>query len=74
MNSDWIHFMATMVWGVYGIVIGVVAIASSYISNFVWISIIVAIIGNASHLVAFAYSKGKISIQATGQAGKPPGQ
>ena len=72
MNSDWIHFLATAIWGVYSIVIGVVAITSQYISNFVWISIIVAITGNSAHLVTFAYSKGKILVQSTGQVGKPP--
>ena len=64
--------MATAIWGAYGVIVGIVAIVSGYDNDLVWISIIVAIVGNSAHLVAFAYSKGKILVQSTGQVGKPP--
>lgn len=67
MNTDWIHFLSTLIWGTYGLVVGVVVVIHGYNNSFTWISIIVAIVGNSAHLVAFAYSKGRITVQATKQ-------
>lgn len=72
MNSGTVHLLATLFWGIYGIVIGSLVVVFGYNNDFAWISVIVAVVGNSAHLVAFSYGQGKISIQATGQVGKPP--
>ena len=72
MNSDWILVLATGIWGIYALVVGTLSIVDGFTGNLVWITIITAIVGNSAHLVTFAYQKGKIQIQATGQVGKPP--
>lgn len=61
-----VHFLATIIWGVFGIVTGIMAIYYSYTSNWVWISIIVAVVGNSTHLVAFAVSSSGVSVNAQG--------
>jgi len=71
MNSGTVHVIASLLWGIYGIIVGTLVVVYSYDNLYGWLSIIVAIIGNSSHLVAFSYSQGKISVQATGQVGKP---
>lgn len=73
MQSGTVHLIASLLWGIYGIIVGTLVVVYSYNNLFSWLSIIVAIIGNSTHLVAFSYSQGKISIQSTGQVGKPPG-
>lgn len=60
-----VHFLATVIWGVYGIVIGLVAVVYTYSSDFVWISIIVAVVGNSSHLVAFAWSQKGLTVSSS---------
>ena len=64
MNSDWTHFLSTLVWGVYGIAVGVYAVSTGYNNDFVWLSIVTAIVGNSAHLVAFAMSKTGLQIAA----------
>jgi len=72
MNSGTVHLISSLLWGIYGIIVGTLVVVYSYHDLYGWLSIIVAIIGNSSHLVALSYSQGKISVQATGQVGKPP--
>ncbi len=67
-----VHLLATVIWGIYGIVIGAMAIFYSYSGTFVWLSVIVAVVGNSSHLVAFAWSQKGVSITASNaQTGQP---
>lgn len=73
MQAGTVHLIASLLWGFYGIIVGTLVVVFSYSNLFSWLSIIVAIIGNSTHLVAFSYSQGKVSIQSTGQVGKPPG-
>lgn len=61
MNTDWIHFLATVMWGTYGIAIGLVVVVNNYTGFWPFTSIIVAIVGNSAHLVTFAWSKGKFT-------------
>lgn len=63
-----VHFLATVIWGIFGIVSGVMAIYYTYTSNWVWISIIVAVVGNSTHLVAFAISSQGVSVNAQGSS------
>jgi hypothetical protein len=72
MQNGTVHLIASLLWGFYGIIIGSLVVVFSYHNDFAWISVVVAVIGNSTHLVAFSYSQGKISVQATGQVGKPP--
>lgn len=69
MNTDWIHFLATFVWGVYGLVIGSLTIVNHFGGLWVWVSIIVAITGNSAHLVSFALSKSGIISKAIAGGG-----
>lgn len=68
VSSDWIHFLATGVWGIYGLVVGSLVVVSHYNGIFAWISVITAITGNSAHLVAFAWSKK--GFQVSSQTGK----
>ena len=67
MSSDWIHFLATLIWGVYGVVVGLAALYSpGGFSLWIGITVVTAIVGNSAHLVAFAWSKkGQINITST---------
>lgn len=64
MNSDWIHFFAVLIWGVFGIAIGSIGIIYHYSNDLLWISVIAAISGNSAHLVAFAMSKRGVQISS----------
>ncbi len=64
VNSDWIHFLATGIWGLYGIVVGSLVIVHGYSGLWPFVSVIAAIVGNSAHLVTFAYSRGKITMSS----------
>lgn len=67
-----VHFLATVIWGAFGIVIGALAVVDSYVSDWVWLAIIVSVVGNSSHLVAFAWSQKGISVSASQASPQPP--
>lgn len=65
-----VHFLATVIWGLYSIVIGALVVVYGYSSDFAWISIWIAVVGNASHLVTFAWSQKGVNISAEPASGK----
>ena len=64
MNGIW-HFLTGLVWGLYGISVGVLAVVYNNGSPWVWISVSVAIVGNSAHMVALALSPQGVRIIAT---------
>ena len=68
VNPDWTHLLASFIWGLYGLVIGAMAVSYRVFDIWVALSVITAIVGNSAHLVAFAWSKKAATITST--AGK----
>lgn len=50
------HLLTGLIWGVYAITIGSLAVVYNFNSPWVFVSIITAVVGNSAHLVAFAWS------------------
>ena len=71
MNKEWVSLISGIIWGLYAIVTGTLAIYFNYNNDWTWLAIIVAIIGNSAHLVAMHYSNQGLTIQAQGSS--PPG-
>ena len=66
MKREMVHLLVSLVWGIYGIVVGAMGIAYSFsgaLSYWLWISIIVAITGNSAHMVAMSMSTQGIEVQ-----------
>ena len=62
------HLLTGLIWGVYAITIGSLAIVYNFSSPWVFVSIITAVVGNSAHLVAFAWSNKGLQISSS--AGK----
>ena len=60
-----VHLLATIIWGIYGIVVGALAIVQGYTGVFVWISVIVSVTGNSAHLVTFAWSQKGLTVSSS---------
>lgn len=71
MNKEWVSLISGVIWGTYGVIVGTLTVYFNYNNDWAWLSVIVAIIGNSSHLVAMHYSSQGLSIQAQGSS--PPG-
>ncbi len=70
MNKEWVHLIASIIWGIYGLTVGIVGVVSRDFSVYVMVSIVVAIVGNSAHLISMSYQKGALAVQAT--QGKTP--
>jgi len=64
MNKEWVHLLATVFWGTFGLAIGSLAVIDNTFNIYVMVSLITAIVGNSAHLVAMSYSKGSLNVQA----------
>ena len=67
ISKQTVSLISTLVWGLYAITIGSLAIYFGYDNNWTWIGEIVAIVGNSAHLVAMHLSKTGIDITAQKQ-------
>jgi hypothetical protein len=65
MNKEWVHLLATVFWGTFGLAIGSLAVVSNTFNLYVMVSLITAIVGNSTHLVAMSYSKGSLQVEAS---------
>jgi hypothetical protein len=64
MNKEWVHLLATVFWGTFGLTVGSLAIIHNTFNIYVMVSLITAIVGNSAHLVAMSYNKGSLNVQA----------
>lgn len=64
LSKQAVHLTVAVIWGVYGIIIGSLAILTGFSGAYIWDSIIVAIVGNSAHLVTFSLSKTGLSVEA----------
>jgi len=65
MNKEWVHLVATIFWGTFGLAIGSLAVISNTFNIYVMVALIVAITGNSAHLVAMSYNKGSLQVEAS---------
>ena len=52
-----VSMITSLGWILYAITVGVMAVAYDYSVTYLWISIVVAIVGNSAHMVALSLSK-----------------
>jgi len=64
MNKEWVHLLATVFWGTFGLAIGSLAVIDNTFNIYVMVSLVTAIVGNSAHLVAMSYNKGSLNVQA----------
>jgi hypothetical protein len=64
MNKEWVHLLATVFWGTFGLAIGSLSVIHNTFNIYVMVSLITAIVGNSAHLVAMSYNKGSLNVQA----------
>ena len=67
-----VHLLATLIWGIWGIVIGTIAVWTGTFTQWVAIATIVAVVGNSAHLVSFAWSQKGLSVSAYQASTQPP--
>ena len=75
MNKETVHLVATILWVLYSVVVGALAVIENYSgtdSNYLWLGIIVAIIGNSTHLVTMSLSQKGLTINAQGASSPGP--
>jgi len=65
MNKEWVHLIATVFWGTFGLAIGSLSVIYNTFSVYVMVALITAIVGNSTHLVAMSYSKGNLQVEAS---------
>jgi hypothetical protein len=64
MQKGTVHLVATTIWGLFGIVIGSIALVHGQFNTWVGISLVAAITGNSAHLVTFSLSKTGLDISS----------
>jgi hypothetical protein len=65
MNNGVVHLVATVIWGLFGIVIGSIALIYGQFNTWVGLALISAITGNSAHLVTFSLSKTGVDISSS---------
>jgi len=65
MNKEWVHLVATIFWGTFGLAVGSLAVVSNTFNIYVMVALITAIVGNSAHLVAMSYNKGSLQVEAS---------
>ena len=62
MKKETVHLIASMIWGIYGITVGLIGVLYNHFSAYVMVSIVVAIVGNSAHLMAMSLSKTGLTV------------
>jgi hypothetical protein len=65
MNKEWVHLVATIFWGTFGLAVGSLAVVSNTFNIYVMVALIVAITGNSAHLISMSYNKGNLQVEAS---------
>lgn len=66
MNKESVLLIVALIWGIYSIVVGILAILHGYSNNLVWISIIGAISGTTGAHIAISMSQKGLKISTSG--------
>ena len=61
-----VHLVATVIWGLYGIIVGSLVVVHNFGGIWAWISITTAVVGNSTHLVIFSITSKGVQIQDKG--------
>lgn len=56
ISKEAVLLVLAVIWGIYSVVVGIVAIISGYNNDLVWVSIIVAISGTTGAHAAISFS------------------
>jgi len=65
MNKETVHLISALLWGIYGITVGIIGVVHNDFNTDVMVSIVVAITGNSAHLISMSFSKsGNLTVQA----------
>ena len=67
MNKETVLLIVALIWGVYSIAVGIMAVTGNYSNDLVWISIIAAITGTTGAHVALSISQKGLSLQTSGK-------
>lgn len=67
-----VHLVATVIWGIWAIVVGAIAIWTNAFGQWVSIATIVAIVGNSTHLISMAWSQKGLTVSALQASTQPP--
>jgi len=65
MNKEWVHLIASIFWGIYGLAVGTIGVVHNDFNLYVMVSIVTAIVGNSAHLISMSYSKGSLQVEAS---------
>jgi hypothetical protein len=65
MNKEWVHLIASIFWGIYGLSVGTIGVVYNDFNLYVMVSIVTAIVGNSAHLISMSYSKGNLQVEAS---------
>ena len=63
INKEVVHLIGVVVWGIFGITIGTLAIVHNNFSDYVMVSLVSAVVGNSAHLMALSFSKTGLSVK-----------
>lgn len=64
MNSETVHLISSIFWGLYGLSVGTIGLIVGHFNVYVMVTIVSAIAGNSAHLISMSYSKGKLEVQS----------
>ncbi len=65
MNKEWVHLIASIFWGTYGLTVGTLAVVSHDLNVYTMVTLVTAIVGNSAHLISMSYQKGALAVQST---------
>ena len=57
MNKEWVHLIASGIWGTYGLTVGTLAVVHNDLNVYTMVTLVTAIVGNSAHLISMSLSK-----------------
>lgn len=57
MNKEWVHLIASVFWGTYGLTVGTLAVVHNDLNVYTMVTLVTAIVGNSAHLISMSLSK-----------------
>ena len=65
MNKEWVHLIASIFWGTYGLTVGALSVVHNDLNVYTMVTLVTAIVGNSAHLISMSLSKtGNLLVQA----------
>lgn len=76
IENEKVHLIATILWALFGIIVGSLGVISHQYSAFLMATMVAAIAGNSAHLVTMDFNKKgiEISSKATNQQNENQGK